>query len=191
MLEAEKIEQWRGEPVVDREGEKVGKLDDVFMEVGSGDPGVAAINTGFLGRKTLLAPLQGATLSRESLRLAIGKDQLDGAPEASDDGQLDRNGEVALFGHYDLDPPSDRDGDPDGSRYESKAAREDKSERAAELRAEAAELKGEAKDRDAEASEAASEADEARDQRTSAERERDEKAEKADELRREADRLEN
>jgi hypothetical protein len=152
---------------------------------------VAAINTGFMGRKTKLAPLQGATLSRESLRLAISKDQLDGAPKASDDGQLDRNGEVALFSHYDLDPPSDRDGDPDGSRYESKAAREDKSERAAELRAEAAELKGEAKDRDADASEAASEADEAREQRASAERERDDKAERADELRREADRLEN
>lgn len=189
MLEVEKIEGWRGEDVVDRDGEKVGKLDDVFTDRSSGEPEIVSIKTGFLGRKSILVPLEGASLSRDFLRLHVSKQQIEGAPEG-DGGELDRDSETRLFSHYDLDAPARERDEDDGARYESSSVREEKDERARELRLQAATLKGEAKESDADASEARAKADEAGERKDSAERDRDEASSEAEALRREADQLE-
>lgn len=189
MLEVEKIEAWRGEDVVDRDGEKVGKLDDVFTDRSSGEPGIVSIKTGFLGRKSILVPLEGASLSRDFLRLDVSKEQIEGAP-GGDGGELDQSFATQLFSHYDLDPPARERSEEDGARYESTSVREEKDERARELRLEAAKLKGEAKESDADASEARAKAEKAGEKTASAERDRDEASSEAEALRRKADQLE-
>jgi PRC-barrel domain len=86
MTQVERIEEWRGEPVIDPDGEQVGKLDEVFYDAVSGDPLLLAVKSGMLRSHSRLVPLAGATVGRSYLRVAFKKDVIEGAvemPEAS------------------------------------------------------------------------------------------------------------
>ena len=65
MVEIEQIEEWKGQDVVDRDGEKIGKLEDVYFEAGSRDAVFGCVKSGMFGRRHLLVPLAGASVSRE------------------------------------------------------------------------------------------------------------------------------
>lgn len=189
MLEVEQVEQWRGEAVVDRDGEKVGKLEDVYTDAGSGEPVVASISSGFMGRNSILVPLEGATLSREYLRLAISEEQLKDAPEA-DESEIDRDLEVAMFRHYDKQPPEESETNTRGMRYESSELRNERESKAGELRERAEELEQRARERDEDASSAGSKISDEQERKQGAESERDEASEEAERLRLEADEAE-
>jgi sporulation protein YlmC with PRC-barrel domain len=43
--------EWRGRDVVDSDGDKIGKLEEVYLDTDSGRPEWAAVNTGLFGMK--------------------------------------------------------------------------------------------------------------------------------------------
>src|SRR3954454_18094383 len=57
----EDIKTWRGRDVVDSDGEKIGTLEDVYLDRASGEPEWAAIKTGRFGTKVSFAPLRDAS----------------------------------------------------------------------------------------------------------------------------------
>ena len=57
------VEGWKGRTVVDPDGDKVGTLEEFYLDRQSGDPTWAAIRTGLFGTHTSLAPLDGASLA--------------------------------------------------------------------------------------------------------------------------------
>jgi sporulation protein YlmC with PRC-barrel domain len=81
MAEVERIEEWRGEPVIDPDGEQVGKLDEVFYDATSGEPLLLAVKTGKLRSRSRLVPIAGATVGRGHLRVAFKKDMIESAAE--------------------------------------------------------------------------------------------------------------
>ena len=123
-MDIERIEDWRGQQVVDGDGEKIGKLEDVYRPVGGGDPAFASVKTGLMGRKLTLVPLQGATVARDHIRLAVDKAHVDDAPHAAGEDELSATDEDTLLAHYGLPDPGDRGGDPNSTRYESTAITE-------------------------------------------------------------------
>lgn len=145
MFEAEQIEEWRGADVYDVEGERIGKLDDLYEDRRTGRHVIGTVKTGLFGRKLSLVPLEGASVARNYMRLDVTKDQVKGAPQADSGGVLDDNVAGSVFGHYGRETPVAPLGDNSaGPRYEASAAREaresearDKAERAAELEAQA------------------------------------------------------
>jgi uncharacterized protein (TIGR02271 family) len=95
--------QWRGRTVVDRDGEKIGKLAEVYLDEDTDQPEWALVNTGLLGTKSSFVPLKGASPAGEDVRVAYPKEQVKDAPSIDTDGELSEQDEAALYGHYGLD----------------------------------------------------------------------------------------
>ena len=79
MVQVQRIEDWLGQQVVDRDGEDLGKLDDVFYDTESGAPVLISIKSGLLGRKSAVVPLDGATVDRDHLQVAHTKETIETA----------------------------------------------------------------------------------------------------------------
>lgn len=168
-MDIEHIEGWRGQDVVDRDGEKLGKLEDVYVDLASDEPGLAAVKSGVLGRKVRLVPLEGASFARDAVRVPVAKERFEDAPEAGGEGRLERGVELAVFDHFGLEAPY---GD-EGPRYESMQAAAARRAEAAEHRRRADELEATAERKAADAQDAQRRAQEAEDAARMAERERE------------------
>jgi sporulation protein YlmC with PRC-barrel domain len=46
MATMQEIETWRGRTLVDRDGDKIGKIEDVYLDRSSGEPEWVAVKTG-------------------------------------------------------------------------------------------------------------------------------------------------
>jgi len=87
----------------DKNGDKVGKVGQLFVDSNSGEPTFVAVNTGLFGRNSSLVPLAGAKLNNEELHVAHTKDEISDAPNISDtDEGLEPEEEDRLYKHYGL-----------------------------------------------------------------------------------------
>lgn len=103
MFEIEDIRQWRGREVIDESGSKVGSLEAIYVDTSTDRPSFATIRTGLPTRQRLVfAPLDGATVGPEYLRVAYAKKRVKDAPAISTDGELLAGDEQAVFEYYDL-----------------------------------------------------------------------------------------
>ncbi len=89
-----------GRTVVDREGEKIGKIDELYFDDQGGQPEWALVNTGLFGTKKTFVPIKGASPAGEDLRLAVTKAQVKEAPSIDADEELSEVEERRLFEHY-------------------------------------------------------------------------------------------
>lgn len=169
-MEVEHIEEWKGQDVVDSDGAKIGKLEDVLFERGSRDPVFGCVKTGLFGRHLTLVPLAGASLSRDHVRVAHDKDQVKDGPRLEDDGTLSTEGVSALSEHYGIEPAGEHG---QGPLYETGGARAERLAAAEEAEARAAELEQLAERRASEAGDSERQAEEARKEAQRAEEERD------------------
>jgi uncharacterized protein (TIGR02271 family) len=103
MNEFTEAYDWRDREVIGSDGEKIGKVDEVYLDTASGEPEWLAINTGLFGMKTSFAPIQGAQTEGGSVRLPYTKDQVKDAPGVEPDQELNDSEERALWSHYGLD----------------------------------------------------------------------------------------
>jgi hypothetical protein len=103
MFEAENIRDWRETDVVDPDGNKIGKLEAVYVDTSTDMPVFASVRTGMAGRRRLtFVPLDRATVAPAHLRVAYPKKQVRGAFEVDVDGELAAADEPGLFEHYGL-----------------------------------------------------------------------------------------
>jgi hypothetical protein len=94
------VEGWKGRTVVDPDGDKVGTLEEFYLDRQSGDPTWAAIRTGLFGTHTSLAPLDGAALAGNDVQLGYSKSAVKDAPRPEVEGELTRDEERRLLAHY-------------------------------------------------------------------------------------------
>ncbi|HEY4279668.1 MAG TPA: PRC and DUF2382 domain-containing protein [Conexibacter sp.] len=90
----------RGRTLIDHNGEKLGKVEEVYADNDSGRPEWALVHSGLLGMKKTFVPLSGAEATGEDLRVPIEKSQMQGAPHIDPDGELSEPEERRLFEHY-------------------------------------------------------------------------------------------
>ena len=103
MFPAENLRDWRGENVVDLDGDKIGELEAVYVDTVDDEPAFATVRVGFIGRHRLvLVPLAGATVSPKALRVRYDKKLVGNAPSIDLDGELAATDEPALFAYYGL-----------------------------------------------------------------------------------------
>ena len=100
---AEDIKEWRGEDVLDPAGEKLGKLDEVYYDTETDQPGFAAVKSGVIGKHVTLVPLAGATVGHDFLRVTASKDQVKNAPSLDPDAELSAEDEASSYGYFGLD----------------------------------------------------------------------------------------
>jgi uncharacterized protein (TIGR02271 family) len=96
-------EQWNdviGSTAIDADGEKVGKVGQIYLNDASGEPEWVTVSTGLLGTKESFAPLYGAQPGNGELRLAVTKQLIKDAPNVDTDGHLDGSEIDTLYQHY-------------------------------------------------------------------------------------------
>jgi uncharacterized protein (TIGR02271 family) len=91
---------WVGRTAVDNDGDKIGTIEELYLDDATGRPEWLGIKTGLFGTKLSFAPMSGAAASGDDLRLAFSKDQVKDAPNVDADGHLEPNEEAALYRHY-------------------------------------------------------------------------------------------
>ncbi len=104
------IQGWVGRTAVGPQGEKIGKVTDIYLDEETNQPEWLAVTTGLLGNRVSFVPLQGAAAEGGDVRLPFSKDQVKDAPSADADGQLSMDEEARLYEHYGMaysDAPSD------------------------------------------------------------------------------------
>lgn len=102
------VMEWRGCEVVDRDGDKVGKLDEIYLDRQTGQPEWAIVNTGLFGQRSSFVPLKDAMREGDMIRVPYEKDQIKDAPNVDADGELTQEEEQQVYAHYGLDYSQDR-----------------------------------------------------------------------------------
>jgi uncharacterized protein (TIGR02271 family) len=100
MATVQDIETWRGRTLVDRDGDKIGKVEDVYLDRQSGEPEWVAVKTGMFGTNVSFVPIHDASPSGDDLGVAYTKDQVKDAPNIDPDGELSPEEERRLYQHY-------------------------------------------------------------------------------------------
>jgi sporulation protein YlmC with PRC-barrel domain len=94
------VMEWRGFEVIDRDGDKVGKLDEVYLDRESGQPEWAVVNTGLFGRKSSFVPIREAMREGDMIRVPYEKDRIKDAPNVEPDGEVSQEEELRIYEHY-------------------------------------------------------------------------------------------
>lgn len=104
MIKQDDINSWVGHKVVDREGAKIGKLEDIYYDTKTDKPMFGTIKEGHLrGRHLTFVPLDGLTIGPDSLQLSISGDLVKDAPNIELEGdELSPADESKLYHHYGL-----------------------------------------------------------------------------------------
>lgn len=111
MFEADNIRDWRGEDVIDPDGEKIGSLEAIYVDTLNDQPAFATVEVGFIGRKKLVfVPLYNATVGPKYVRVRYPKKMAKDAPSIETDGELLAEAEPNVFGYYEIDYSTGADG---------------------------------------------------------------------------------
>ncbi|MER0444450.1 PRC-barrel domain-containing protein [Streptomyces sp. NPDC006711] len=107
-----------GRKAYDRNGRKIGTVDEVYLDDATGAPEWAAVRTGLFSRDAFV-PLDPSTLVDEALHVPFERSLIKEAPDFGVGRHLSPEQELQLYHHYGLDisapspdpgpPPSDRD----------------------------------------------------------------------------------
>ena len=103
MPSTQELLQFRGQQLLDRDGDKIGKIDEIYEDTETGAPEWALVNTGLFGTKSTFVPLREAQVTGDELRVPYEKAQVKDAPGIDQDGALSREEEQRLYQHYGLD----------------------------------------------------------------------------------------
>jgi hypothetical protein len=105
------VAEWHGRMLVDADGEKIGKLEEVYVDVENDVPQFATVKEGFISRHLTFVPLGGLTVGPDQLQVAVTKAQVQSAPNIEQHGEeLSQESESALYHHYELNyTPPDTD----------------------------------------------------------------------------------
>jgi uncharacterized protein (TIGR02271 family) len=94
---------WHGRTLKDRNGDKIGKVDAVYLDEQTDKPEWALVNTGLFGTKSSFVPLAGASPQGEDVVVQVEAQQVNDAPKMDPDQELSEEQEAELFRHYGID----------------------------------------------------------------------------------------
>jgi PRC-barrel domain protein len=108
------LAEWHGKQLIDSNGERIGKLQDVYVDTETDEPQFATVKEGFIERHLTFVPLTELTIGPDNLQVSVTKRQVKDAPNIHLEGdELSQANESALYHHFQLnytptDTPSGR-----------------------------------------------------------------------------------
>jgi hypothetical protein len=100
-------DRFAGYTVYDQDYEKIGNVDDLFLDQ-SDHPEYIGVKMGFLGTRTTLIPVQMARVNdaRQIIEVAADKETLKNGPTFDDDREITPEFENEVYSYYGLQRPS-------------------------------------------------------------------------------------
>ena len=103
MIPIENLGDWRGQDVVDPNGDKLGKLEEVYYDGETDEPAFIAVKSGLVSKSITLVPLERASVGRDYVRVDRRKAVFKKAPSFETDSEFSLDDEAATYAHYSLD----------------------------------------------------------------------------------------
>ena len=100
MISEQQISQIIGTTAYDADGDKLGKVGEVYLDDETGRPEWATVQTGLFGTKETFVPLAQADLAGDQLRFPYDKAKVKNAPKIDTDGHLSPQEEQELYRYY-------------------------------------------------------------------------------------------
>src|SRR4051812_12678261 len=119
MPDTQTIAEWRGQDLLDADGDKIGSIDEIYIDSRTEQPEWALVKTGLFGGKGTFVPLSQASPEAGGVRVPYAKSHVKDAPNVEPDGELSQAEERTLYEHYevaygDTGSGSSNGGDPVG-----------------------------------------------------------------------------
>ena len=99
---AEQVAEIQGTPVYDTGGNKIGSVDDVFLDNDTGKPEWLGVAGGLLSSSKVLIPVHGARFEGDAIAVPYTKDHVKASPEIKGD-EISQQTEQELYAYYGLD----------------------------------------------------------------------------------------
>lgn len=119
----EQLRSLKGKPVFDNAGQKIGGINDIYLDDRTEEPEWIGLGTGMFGMKHIVVPLESARLDGEGITVPYSKDKVKDAPDVGGDDHVDEGIEAELYRYYDLRPsyaPGDESGTFEQQRGDGK-----------------------------------------------------------------------
>jgi hypothetical protein len=100
---AEVVRGWLGQVMVDRDGNRLGEITDIYLDRETERPEWAVVRTGLFGMRASFVPLAEATQVGDQIQVPHQRTVVKDAPNIEADGQLSEAEEAQLYHHYGLD----------------------------------------------------------------------------------------
>ena len=92
---------WHEREAVDPQGERLGRVEDLYIDQATGEPAFLLVGGGLFGMHKHFVPVQGAELEGDDkVRVAVDAESVKNAPKISADENLSVEEEQRLFEHY-------------------------------------------------------------------------------------------
>ena len=97
------ITEWQGKNLIDYAGEKIGRLEDVYVDVETDEPMFGTVKEGFIGRHLTFVPLTGLRVGPDYVQVAVSAAAVKAAPNIEMHGdELSQAEESKLYHHFEL-----------------------------------------------------------------------------------------
>ncbi len=103
MTDTKTHRDWVGRDLYDSDGDKVGTIEDIYLDDDSGQPEWVTVSTGWFGTARQFVPIAGTSAHDDGLRVSATTDMIKDAPSIDDDGHLSEADERRLYEHYGFD----------------------------------------------------------------------------------------
>jgi uncharacterized protein (TIGR02271 family) len=94
------ITSWKGRTLLGTDDDKLGTIDEIYLDEETGKPEWMAVKTGLFGSKVSFVPLTDAQAHDDQVRVPYDKSRVKDAPTAEADGHLSQEEEAQLYRHY-------------------------------------------------------------------------------------------
>jgi uncharacterized protein (TIGR02271 family) len=102
MIGNSELGQLHGMPVIGSDGDRIGKVKDVYEDTDGSGGTFATVTTGLFGTGSSFVPLSAAELRGSELVVPFDKEKVKGAPRLEDDQELVPEEEQKLYAYYGL-----------------------------------------------------------------------------------------
>ncbi len=102
-IDKDRLFQLRGEDLSDSNGDKIGSIEEIYLDDETGAPEWALVSTGLFGSKSTFVPVRDASDADGTVRVPFDKATVKDAPRMDADGALSQNEEAELYRHYGMD----------------------------------------------------------------------------------------
>ncbi|MGI4895324.1 MAG: DUF2382 domain-containing protein [Janthinobacterium lividum] len=92
--------------VNDSDGDKIGKVDEVYLDNATGEPEWVSVKTGLFGSNVALIPLAQANMSGDTVTVPFDKAKVKDAPHHDPGAELSESDEADLYRYYGVTDPS-------------------------------------------------------------------------------------
>lgn len=102
MIDENNARQLIGTTAYSADGDKLGKVGQVFLDDATGRPEFVTVQTGLFGTNESFVPVSDASTETDRLVVPFSKDQVKDAPNVDvAGGHLDEDEELRLYERYD------------------------------------------------------------------------------------------